>query len=91
VLVRYDMQCDECSDIVEEVRESGDTMGTCRTCGGLTHWKPSVQVQPTFKPVYHEHLDRKPVLLTSRRQYREELKKRDLRGPYWHGDNISEL
>jgi len=89
MIVRYDMQCDTCDGVVEVVRTSGDTsqQPCCclKTCPGRMSWKPSVQVQPAFKPVWHEHLANEPVLLTSREQYRDELRKRNLRGPYETG------
>ena len=96
MVVRYDMLCDPdsggCGRVLEVVRKSGDTDSTpCPDCGGLMHWMPSCQAQPEFKPVWHEHLDNEPVLLTSRKQYAHELQKRGLRGAYWHGENISEL
>ena len=93
MIVRYDMLCRACQHVWEEVCKSGETEGwPCPKCGSTeTAWLPSCQVQPEFKPVFHEHLSNEGVMLTSRQQYREELKKRNLRGPYWHGDNITEI
>lgn len=92
MIVRYDMICEN-DHMVEMVRRSGDTSAQpCEKCGLPLHWKPSCQAQPQFKPCWHEHLDHYPVKLESREQYREELKKRDLRGPYHTpGANLSEV
>lgn len=104
-MVRYDFQCDTCDWVMEVVRESGDThtipcsrlrQETDPWCFGTMSWKPTVQSTRDWlseaNPVWHEHLDNTPVKLTSKEQYRAELKKRGLRHrDFNHGENLTEV
>jgi hypothetical protein len=58
----------------------------CPECGGPAKWKPSAQVQPEFKPFYHEHLGPHPVRIESREQYRTICREKEVYGPYNEGD-----
>lgn len=83
MLVRRDYLCSQGHTF--EVVEKNDPPQE-RQCpqhfGCWAYWKPSVQVQPEFKPFFHEHLSDKGVQIESREQYRRELERRGLYGPY---------
>lgn len=92
----YDFACD--ADHVFEVflapqrlktLDLGELRMPCAECGEPAKWKPSVQVQPEFKPTLHEHLGPEPVLVESRDHYRRLLEARDAYGPYREPDSKS--
>ena len=81
-MVRYDYVCVQ-GHVFEVVAESGNTQErTCLVHGTPAHYKPSFNAQPEFKPFWHPHLDKEPVLIESRQQYARECEARGLNGPY---------
>jgi len=73
---RYDVECDRCEKKGEVIKRNLKRLGRC-ACGGKLRWVPSVQTA-VFKPIVVEHLGHKPMLIESWKQYREELKARNL-------------
>jgi len=75
---RYDYECMVCATVVEAHRSIAERHTHAPSC----HGRPmsiAIGAGPAthvFKPMWAEHLDSEPIWITSKRQYKEEARKR---------------
>jgi putative FmdB family regulatory protein len=73
----YDFKCLSCHKVFEGFKKLADEMPLCR-CGGAAEIILNTKGRDWFQPHWNENLDHKPVFVESKKQYREECKKRGL-------------
>lgn len=79
----YDFKCDECTHIFERLckYEDRDDM-KCPTCGMSASPLISRSQPILFKEGWYEHIDKKPLYITSKKQLKDECTKRGLTSIY---------
>jgi len=78
-----DFECGHCGNRQEELCDvpPGLMSVQCKTCGSLMSHVLMGGKAHVFRAFDHPHLGHTPVHISSWRQYKEELKKRDLANP----------
>ena len=77
----YDFRCDKCGMVVEEFRRLDQPGEWPCPCGGNMAKMWTAKSSPKlaiWKPFVHEDLGATPVEITSKGQYKEELRRRGL-------------
>ena len=69
---KYDYACEECGHVQEEIRTYAgrEEKGTCRECGGTSHYRFSFIGRSTFafRPRWFEHIAPTPTFVSSQRE-----------------------
>lgn len=76
----YDFQCDTCGKKDIDVYDSSlETAHGCSVCGDrMRRLLPIPNIRPDLQPYVDENMGHDPIYVSSRRQHKEELKKRGL-------------
>ena len=76
----YDFDCKVCGIVPDQYAGMAEYVKACPTCGGnMTRLFPSrINCNPDIQPYLDENMGTEPIYITSRRQKRDELKKRKL-------------
>lgn len=78
----YEFYCPTCDKSNERLLKIEHEEQHCLVCGGLVRKIISVPNPHFFREGYYPHLDIKPVYCSSKRQLKEECKKRGLTSHY---------
>lgn len=78
----YDYRCAECGNIFEEHRSVAERRMARCACGAVPELQLGSSQPIIFKEGLYEHLGLKSVYVSSKRQLKDECKKRDLFSPY---------
>jgi putative FmdB family regulatory protein len=73
----YDVRCPKCEKIQEVFHKMTEEHPLCE-CGGQTEVVLNSRGRDWFTPHWNENIDEKPIYIESKKQYREECKKRGL-------------
>jgi len=90
----YDVKCLKCGHVAEiSVHIEDRDKAICMKCGGQTKSLISTPNIHIFQPFIHEDFGDKPVLVKSKRHYRQLCKEHGVyaRNEFGEGYNISEI
>lgn len=77
----FDVRCAECHNVREELLKADEAVPPCE-CGGERK-KLIVPARPIlFREGWYEHIDTKPVYVRTKKQLRDECRKRGLTSIY---------
>ena len=79
----YDFKCEKCKHIFEEYSKIADKDEVrCTECGGPTKTIIAPRKVILFRTGWYEHIDKDPMYITSKKQLKEECRKRGLTSTY---------
>ncbi len=78
----HDLQCEACGQVEERLLGIEEKNPECPACGGATKRVLGSPVVHEFREGWYEHIDRKPIYVSSKKQLKDECRKRNLTSIY---------